>query len=326
MRESVRAARTYRVTRIGAAALLGFSVLLTSACLDEETTGTPVTSAEGGVGGPQAPAGTGAQPDSADSSGRAVVRTVGKTGWFEGFEITVDKATVVPDEYGGGKVLIDITYENTGLEAATLSNNSHLEMGREVDGGAGFDNPTVPGKGTATGKVTTPVQVLKDADHLLDTITVVYGEASDNQTRIPLAASSKVESVQPRTLPITGTLVQDPTTVEITGGTLGPSYAKNERGADELALRIKLVGGAGIPDGGTNIYYQYFSLKTPDGRTVVADFRGTINELLGRGETIDNPRNYVIFVVPTPVAGQYVLTYNADKDPGTAASMPFTVS
>ncbi|MBH0777257.1 hypothetical protein [Nocardia bovistercoris] len=324
MRTSSRSARGHRAGRIVAAALASASLLLTSACLEEDTSGSPATTSviaapQGGAGGEQGGAG------GEQGVRGAVVRTVGKTGWFEGFEITVDKATVTPDEYGGGKVVIDITYKNTTAQNLTLSNNSHLETGKEVDGGASFDNPAVPGKGSATGRVTTPVQKLKDADHLLDTITVVYGESTDNQTKIPLANSGKVESVQPKTLPITGTLVQDQTTVQVTAATLNPSYTKNERGKDELSLRVKFVGGAGIPAGGTNIYYQYFSLRTPDGQTLVADFRGTINELLSRNQTIDKPDNYVVFVVPSPAAGTYVLSYDNSNGVTTAPTFTFTV-
>ncbi|MGW4366697.1 hypothetical protein ACWEKT_13730 [Nocardia takedensis] len=324
MRTSLRSARGIRATRITAIAFASVSLLFTSACLDEDPPGTPVASPTAAAPGGQATAAPGGNAAGAPDSGRAVVRTVGKTGWFEGFEITVDKATVVPDEYGGGQVLIDITYKNTTNENLTLSNNSHLQVGKEVDGGAGFDNPTVPGNGSASGSVRTPVQALKDAEHLLDTITVVYGESTDNQTKIPLAASAKVESVQPRTLPVTGTLVQDQTTVQVTGATLHPSYAVGERGKDELALRVKFVGGPGIAAGGTNIYYQYFSLRTPGGETLVADFRGTINELLSSNQTIDKADNYAIFVVPSPANGSYTVSYNAAGEEGAAGAPTFT--
>ncbi|WP_054813454.1 hypothetical protein [Nocardia arizonensis] len=320
MRTTLRSARGYRAARVAAIALASASLLLISACQDDDT-GVPSTTSV--VAAPQGNAPGGAS--GGEGTGRSVIRTVGKTGWYEGFDITVDKATVVPDEYGGGKILIDITYKNTTGASLMPSNNSHLEVGKEVDGGAGFDSPTVPGKSSATGKVTTSVQSLKDADHLLDTMTVVYGETSDNQTRIPLAAAARVESVQPRSLPINGTLTQDQTTVRITAGSLNPSYTKNERGKDELKLHVAFVGGSGVPDGGTNIYYQYFSVRTPDGQTLVADFRGTINELLHKNETIDKADNFVVFVVPSPTKGTYVVSYDSTNGAGNAPTFSFTV-
>lgn len=301
----------------GAAVLIGTSALLMTACSDEGSGTGPTTSAAAN------PMQTG-QPESKE--GQATVRTVGKTGWYEGFEITVDKATVVPDEFGGAKVLIDITYKNTTTDNKTLGTVPTLQVGKEIDAGAGFDNPAVPGKGSATGNVTTTVQKLSDPAHLLDTLTVIYGEAADNQTKIPLKAGAQVESVAPKNLAVTGKLVQDETTVEITGGTLTPSYTENENGKMDLALRIKLVGGSGISAGGLNVFYDYFTVKTPDGQSLPADIRGPINELLNRNETIDNAKNYVVFVVPTPATGTYVVTYDANKGEGSAPTFSFTVS
>ncbi|CAM4510484.1 hypothetical protein NONI108955_38795 [Nocardia ninae] len=311
-------------TAAGTVALIGATALVLTACNDKAGTATPTSAVASSAAATSVV--TNGQPGG--KSGQSTVRAVGKTGWFDGFAITVDTATLVPDEYGGAKVLIDITYKNTTLDNKTMGNNTSLLVDDEVDGGASWDNPTVPGGGSATGKVTTPVESAKDAEHLLDTMTVVYGQASDNQTKIPLSAAGKVESVQPKTLPITGTLVQGHTTIEVTAGKLDPSYAKNERGKNELALHIKITGGQGVPAGGANIFTEYFSLKTPDGKTVVADDRSPINELLDAGKTIDNPKNYVVFVLPTPTTGDYVLSYNSQKEEGaaTAPTFAFTVS
>ncbi|WP_159845031.1 hypothetical protein [Nocardia sp. CY41] len=311
-----RPVRRRAVTAAGATLVVA-SALVLSACQGED--GTPVAI-------PPATA-TGVVAEPGGTSGQSTVRTVGKTGWYDGFDITVDKATVVPDEYGGAKVRIDITYKNTTPDNRTLSSTPSLLVGKEVDGGAIFDSPTVAGNGSATGTVTTPVRSAKDAEHLLDTMAVVYGQAADNQTRIPLAAAGKVDSVRPKTLNVTGTLVQEQTTIRVTGGRISPSYTKKENGRSDLALRIELVGGPGIAAGGTNIHYDYFTVRTPDGQTVPADIRGPINELLDANETIDNPKNYVIFVVPSPGTGPYTVTYNAQRQEGaaTAPTLSFTI-
>ncbi|WP_433522342.1 hypothetical protein ACQPZ2_35080 [Nocardia pseudovaccinii] len=319
MRSTIFAAdRRRKITTIGAAVLIGSSALLLTACNDKDTKAGPTTptSAQSTIG----------QGQPGANSGQSTVRTIGKTGWYEGFDITVDKATVVPDEFGGAKVLIDITYKNTTPDNKTISNNTYLQVDKEVDGGASFDSPTVPGKGSATGKVTTSVKTLHDAEHLLDTVTVIYGQASDNQTKIPLKVSAQVEGVAPKTLNVTGKLVQDQTTIEVTGGTLAPSYTKNERDKMDLSLHIKIIGGPGIPAGGSNIFYDYFTVKTPNGQTILADIRGPINELLNTNETIDNAKNYVVFVVPSPATGTYVVTYDAKKGEGAAPNFSFTIS
>ncbi|MEV6137925.1 hypothetical protein AB0L63_18025 [Nocardia sp. NPDC051990] len=319
MRSTIFAADRHRkITTIGAAVLIGSSALLMTACDDKDTKSGPTTTASAlntiGQGQPGA------------KNGQSTVRAIGKTGWYEGFDITVDKATVVPDEFSGARVLIDITYKNTTPDNKTISNNTYLQVDKEVDGGASFDSPTVPGKGSATGKVTTSVKTLHDAEHLLDTITVIYGQASDNQTKIPLKASAQVEGVAPKTLNVTGKLVQDQTTIEISGGTLAPSYTKNERDKMDLSLHIKIIGGPGISAGGLNVFHDYFTVKTPDGQTITADIRGPINELLNTNETIDNAKNYVIFVVPSPATGTYVVAYDAKQGEGSAPNSSFTIS
>ncbi|WP_330178842.1 hypothetical protein OHB26_20200 [Nocardia sp. NBC_01503] len=311
-------------TTVGAVVLISTSALLMTACNDKDTAAGPTSSQLAQPMGTGQPDGT--SPGGSSTNGQATVRSIGKTGWYEGFDITVDKATVIPDEFGGAKVRIDITYKNTTTDNKTLSTVPTLLVGGQIDGGAGFDNPEVPGKGSAAGNVTTSVQKLSDAQHLLDTLTVVYGTAAENQTIIPLKADGKVESVAPKALTISGTLVQDQTTIQITGGTLTPSYTKGEHGKMDLALHVKIIGGSGIPDGGANIFYEYFSVKTPDGQSLPADDRGPINELLERNQTIDNAKDFAIFVVPSPGSGTYVLTYDATKGASTAPTFSFTVN
>ncbi|MGW4354645.1 hypothetical protein ACWELJ_21450 [Nocardia sp. NPDC004582] len=311
-------------TTVGAAVLIAASAVLMTACNDKDAVpmvrGTTVSAAPQG----------GAQPGGGKPGGtnaQATVRTIGKTGWYEGFEITVDKATVTPDESGGAKVHVDITYKNTTDANKAISVVPTVEVGGAIDAAAGWNSPEVPGKGSATGDVTISVKKLDSAEHLLDTITVVYGTTAENQTKFPLKADAKAESVAPRPLNITGKLVQDQTTVEITGGTLTPSYTKNERGKLELALHVKLTGGSGIPEGGLNVFSEYFSLKTAAGQTVQDDsLRGFIDELLAHNQTIDKPNLFAVFVVPAPATGQYTLSYDATKGTKPPATLTFTVS
>ncbi|RDI64783.1 hypothetical protein [Nocardia pseudobrasiliensis] len=310
------------VISVGASALIGTATVILTGCNDDvvgKPVATPTAAAPSGV--------LGGVTGAAQPAGAPVTRTIGKTGWFEGFEITVDKATVTPGQYGGATLVVDITYRNTAAENKALSANAYLQLGGQVDTGASFDNPTVPGKGSATGKITTALRADQNPEQVLDSAIVVYGQATDNQAKIPLAAAGKVDSVRPRALTVAGKLVSDQTTIEITGGTLTPSYAKNERGKYELALHVRIVGGAGIADGGTNIFDDYFSVKSPDGQSLVADSRSPINELLEKNQTIDSPKNNAVFLVAAPGTGNYVLTYDTQKGDGTPApTFAFTVS
>ena len=310
------------LVRISAtAAALAVAVLSLTACNDEVGTATPASPSATATPAAGAPAPGG-------RSAQSTVRTIGKTGWYDDFTITVDRATVVPDQYGGAEVTVDLTYANTGLTDRMLGLTPTLLVDGELDGGATFDSPTVAAGGKGKGKANTPVRSLDDAEHLIDTLTIVYGTATDNQTIIPLEADEKVQSVQPRSFPISATLTQGDTTATITGATLHPSYSTGDRGRSDLSLHVTLTGGSGIPAGGANIYYQYFSVRTPDGRTVPADFKGPINELLEAGQTIDKPDNFAVFVVDSPGTGAYTLTYNAigAEGEGSAPTAPFTLN
>lgn len=312
-----------KLTTVGAAVLIATSAMLMTACNDKDIAkGSPTTSVNAGQ-----PGGAAQPTDKAGgTNSKATVRPIGKTGWYEGFEITVDKATVTPDEFGGAKVLVDITYKNTTTKDKTLSVVPGVQVGGALDPGAGWNSPDVPEKGSATGDVSISVKKLDSAEHLLDTITVVYGTSADNQTKIPLKADTKADSVAPKTLTVSGKLVQDQTTVEITGGTLTPSYTKGERNKMDLALHIKLVGGSGVRDGGLNIFTEWFTIKGPDGQTLAADTRGFIDELLNRNETIDKADLFAVFVVPAPATGNYVLSYDATKGASSAPTYSFTIS
>lgn len=316
MRSNTRGSRV--VTAVAASAVLGMTALLVTGCNDDDVKGKAVSSS---VSAPSSVAGA---PASGSPTAGQPVRTIGKTGWFEGFDITVTKATVT-DQLGGARLVIDVSYKNTGTENKTVD-NGFLQVGDRTDSGAIFDSPTVPGKGTATGTVTTSLKSGANVDQVLDSITVVYGQSSDNQTKIPLAAAGKVDSVQPRVLPISGKLTQGQITIEVTDGKLSPSYVRGERGKYELALHVKIVGGPGVPAGGMNVFENFFSVQTPDGQSLVADNRSPVNELPEKNQTIDKPGNYVVFVVPAPGTGNYVLSYDGKTgDDAPPATFAFSV-
>ncbi|WP_067823541.1 hypothetical protein [Nocardia inohanensis] len=306
-RQTNSAAGRHRFARFAAILLLGVTPLLLAGCNDKED--HSAHDPNGTAAGQRNVSGTAASGTA--SAGRSVVREIGKTGWWDGFTITVNKATVVP---GGAnensKVRIDLTYKNnTGKAAAVDSSILFLENNGKVDNVANYDIPTVPGKGSAAGTISTSVPQTSDFEHLLDKLTVVFGQGSDNQTKFPLAASAKAESVQPKALTVTGKLVQAPITVEITGGELAPSYKKGEQGKMTVALNLKLSCGTGCAAGGYNVWDDDFKLETSSG-TIAADERGNVNELLSSESRTIEALTPVVFVLPAPGTGTYTLSYN----------------
>lgn len=125
-------------------------------------------------------------------------------------------------------------------------------------------------------------------------MTVVYGQASDNQTTLPLKASAQVEGVAPKTLNVTGELVQDQTTIEITSGTLAPSYTKNERGKMDLSLRIKII-------------LLHHQLSTPQATATGSPDSGGLQSISRRGSVRRRPFRRTAPALDRPVDGGHAV-------------------
>ena len=194
-----------------------------------------------------------------------------------------------------------------------------------------FDTPGIPGGGKAKGSVVLTVVPDKPKDTLtfdqaIDKVNLVYGDAADNQTSIPLAKSAEVASIEPKDLPAAGTLSQGQITIDVVSGTLVPSYESGEKGKSLLNLRVKLTCAAGCQAQGYNTGVEEFSVTGPDGTSVIADSRSEYCCDALYPETVsDSERNIVTFVVPSPGTGAYTLTY---KNPSltTAGTAPGTLA
>jgi len=279
-----------------------------------------------------------------------VVRQIGKTGWygnsdvvlykgFEGeFAVTVDRATLTPDSYGGAELELALTYQNLTDDSAKPADGYFVVGGKVVEGE--FDSPEIPGQGknagTATATLsgsdasgdTSSVSAPTDPNALLDSVVLTYGEAGDNQTKIPLATAAAVDSVQPRQLKLSGKLVQGGKIItEVKSGRLFPSYATGEKGKVVLELRLR-ISCTSKCTGSTAIGKSDFSVKAPDGSSVVADGRSPFccDNTDDATPPIDKPTTAVDFVVPAPGAGRYVFTLKSGWYPtDPAATLPITV-
>jgi hypothetical protein len=274
-------------------------------------------------GAPTSMVAAGGSPSSSSNAPQPLVRTIGKTGWWDGFAITVDKATLAPNGAGGDLLSLEVTYLNLTQHNATPATGS-LQVGGQVVNSQS-DPPTVPGSGTAKATITAAeLPASTDFAAVLDSAVLTYGQASDNQTKIPLSTSATVDSTQPKTLTVTGKLVQGQIDVDALSGTLAPSYQSGEKGQMTLDLRVKLTCSMQCSTAGNYIPADAFSLTAPGGTSVVADSRSPYRTVsLDPGEVSDNSQNVLVFVVSTPGTGTYVLTYNANL--ADAATPPATL-
>lgn len=266
---------------------------------------------------------------STSASSAPLTRTIGKTGWYDGFAITVDDITAEQSYQGAVDVTVNLSYQNLGAEGYPPPNGDVQINGESQE--AFFDAPEIPAGGKAKGTMDMTVLPAKRGDTItpdqaIDQLVIVYGDTGDNQTTIPLAAAGKVDSVEPKDLAVTGTLAQGQITVDVVNGTLAPSYVSGEKGKTLLNLRVKLTCAPGCQAQGYNTGVDEFSIIGPDGSSVVADDRSEYCcDALYPATVSDSERNIVTFVVPSPGTGAYTLTYNNDyltstgTAPGTLA-------
>ncbi|WP_157970800.1 hypothetical protein [Nakamurella deserti] len=252
-----------------------------------------------------------AGPTSEAAVAAPVTRSIDRTGWYDGFAVTVDEATAEPGYGTSVDVTVGLTYDNLGIE-----DDSPPRGDVEVDGlavEAFFDAPDIPGGGKARGTATftvTPDEAVTPAE-AIDLVSLVYGDAGDNRTVLPLADSAEVDSIEPLDIPVTGNLTQGQIVVDVVEASLAPSYESGEKGKALLDVRVKLTCAPDCNASGWNTGYEQFSVTAPDGSSVVADQRSDYCcDALYPGTVSDSERNVLTFVVPLPGTGEYTLTYD----------------
>ena len=257
-------------------------------------------------------------------------RTVGKKGSFNGFGITVDTVKTIPGFGTNVGLEVDLTYENLGTDATSAPRTGHLLLEGAILQ-AQVDDVQIPGGGKAQGTMKTDVDLgNKTADAVLDRITLVYGEATDNQTIIPFDTKAQVQSVEPQTIAVSGQLKQKQILIDLVKGSTTPSYASGDKGKGLLAVQFKLSCTPDCQASGYAVERAAFSVKTPDGQSLAAaDSSPFCCEALYPGNTFEGPKEVVQFKLPLPIKGTYTLTF-ADNalvtqgNPGSSA--PITVA
>jgi hypothetical protein len=259
---------------------------------------------------------------------------VAKTGWHEGFAITVEDATAT-ENLGGAAVEMSLRYQNIGRTAGYVPRGS-VQVAGAV--GSTFDDivsdeipPGATGKGTIT--VGVDAQALDgtvDLQRAIDAVALVYGEQGDNRTLIPLAANQPVESVEPKDLTVGGSLSQSQVNIEVVDGRLLPSWESGEAGRLVIDLRIKVSCAADCRPSGYYADRDYFTLTDPAGTTLPTDAMrsGYCCEAIYPATIVQGTDLTLAFVVDEATAGTWTLTY---EDPTVTAegypagSLAFTV-
>ena len=294
------------------------------------------------------PAAASATPTGSSSAPATVSRVVNKTGWYDGFAITVDKITATEQDSSSSspstsssssglssetspivgpsiKFDIDLSYQDmvNASHVPGQDKNGDPDPDRtgylEVNGAVvklDFDSPQVAPGAKAPGSATASIKVPKNMtslDDVLDNVTLVYGQTDANQTKIPFAKGAAVSSLEPRGIPV-GQIVGTSPSIELKNAYLWPSYQKGEKDRYELWVEILAQctpGGSFCQDGGF-IATGALSLTSPTGKTVVADARSEWDdELLRIGDNVDK---WAVFVIDAPAKGDYTLHVRDDHN------------
>lgn len=246
-----------------------------------------------------------------EAEAKPIELAIGKTGWYGGFAVTVERVEAVSSF--GTEVTVELTYENLGGETAYAPEARVVLDGEALD--TFPDTPEVPGEGKANGTI---VFGMTDEDldeagliKALGAAQLVFGEARDNQTKLPLIPAGAVDSIEPKELSVTGTLTHGALIVKVLGGTLAPSYEAGEKGKAQLDLRFEVTCSATCPGSGFAIDRSMFSVKGADGTSAVADDRSRwCCDAIYPGDVADDADHVVSFVVALPGTGAWTLTFN----------------
>ncbi|MFD4183082.1 hypothetical protein [Rhodococcus sp. NPDC058514] len=249
---------------------------------------------------------TAATSGTTTASGETVDLAVDKTGWFGGFEITVDKATATPAG-AATDVDLELSYKNLVGVKAPPPDEAYLDVdGSVVD--IEFEEQTIAGFGEASGTATASVKATgnkADPEKLLDNAALVYGESDANQTTIPFAEDGKVESIEPRGITV-GQTIGGAVKVQLTKAFLWPSYQPGEKGKYELWVELK----ADCVDCPSILSYTMergsLTLTAPNGQTLPADARSPWS-YSRVSSTTNTEGEWAVFLIDAPAQGDYTL-------------------
>jgi hypothetical protein len=259
-------------------------------------------------------------------------RDIGKTVWWEGFEISVDTLTAEPQAGTGLNVTIDATWKNLGDEPASPPTPA-LEREGEVlslstDAGQAAGQALV--NGTLTGYVPSesPTETI-DPAAWTDSLTLVWGEAGDNQSIVPLDESTEATTFEPQEVAsFSGTITTPTVVIDVSEGTYGWSYKSGQKGKFVLKARIEISCGTPCPDEGTAMALADLTLTTPGTSSPLSpddDNSDFCCEAVYPGTVSDDPSNTVAFVLDDEPSGSYTLTYTPDRADPVPGSLEFEI-
>lgn len=247
-------------------------------------------------------------------------RTIGKMVWWQGFEISVDKLKAEPQVGSGVKLTIDVAWKNLGAQPATpplpaLDNNGEA-LSPTSDVGQASGQASVNGTLTTYIPAESPTARI-DPAKVTDALKLVWGQAGDNQSIVPLDESTDPTTFEPQEVAgLTGKISTPTVVIDVSEGTYGWSYQSGQKGKFVLKARIKISCGTPCPPEGTAMGLTDLTLTVPGESTPLSandensDF---CCEAVYPGTVSDDPSNTIAFVLDKEPSGSYKLTYKPER-------------
>ncbi|MFG2601833.1 hypothetical protein [Streptomyces sp. NPDC048462] len=228
--------------------------------------------------------GTSASPASKD----ATSRTIGKSVYYAGFELTVKTMKYTPaKEPASAQVSLDMLFANQGPQPMPALGEMDLGSGdHHYPVSTGVDLPTVPGKAQSVTKLVFDV----DEDFSADNAVLTVGDAGHVQSVLPLGGSGTAVTNEPRSVDVTTSVTAGPLKIQITDAQLRAdlpkTYSQAESGKQELLLTFDAtaLSGAKALDYPVITGYDDFTLTEPNGNSIEA--YGT-NDTYGDAPTVN---------------------------------------
>jgi hypothetical protein len=300
--------------------------LSAAACGDDDSGGGAASDgmagAENGTGGTN---GTGGQTNNEVSCDDRTIETLtfDQVFWSAGFQVTLGEARYVAatEECPDGGIAFDAKFENRGTSDVAFNERLILTSQGADYAEYQLDVPEVPGKRIGNGTFA----VLVDEHFSLDDMTLLVGGAGEHLAVVPLGEESTetLVSLEPTAFTVPEQFESDLLTFTMKEAVIradSPNeYTNWAEDTYELRLVLDITSKS---DGSENVMDDRFLLELPDGTSVSAA-SGTINEIVGSGETYQDA--VVFFEVPAPAAGTYKLSASAWSTADTEGVLEFEI-
>jgi hypothetical protein len=250
-----------------------------------------------------------------------IVLQVNKDVWYAGYQFHLATATIDTVGAVARQMVIEMTAENQGPEAATpdLSDVALVTPDGSVAPDTRSPWKTIPAGGKANAEV---VFTVEDA-YVPGKDTVIFGTTAVQQAKVPLGTGSAV-SLEPHVVTELGALAAGTLTLVLTAATVRADIPDRhtQQDAHRWTLSVDFTATySGTAGGGYLLLPTALTAKAPNGTSAVAEPTAVRNASYALKSGVAETGTWR-FTVDEPPAGAYRLTLTSSEgDPEPTSSL-----